>query len=319
MHKKIITKLYLILISILFWAWIQPETLVFLFVIIFELQLFGIVVSKNTAQINREGGINSKSFWFIVGIVIITCCLFYYKFYSVLVHKKLGNILIVLWKDWRNYDFNKQDNSEEKWLGIERICIGYAKKVIIADTLGRQISLIHSAMKVGENMIIPAVDRPTYWICAFIYMFQIYYDFSGYSDIAIGLCRFFGFRVKENFNYPYISQSVSDFWRRWHISLGSWFREYVYIPLGGNRKGCVYFNLIVVFLMTGIWHGLGWNYVIWGIINGLAVCFEKIFDKMLIKLPSWLKHIYILVFLYFSWIIFSSNDLHALCEYGKIC
>ena len=130
--------------------------------------------------------------------------------------------------------------------GLRRIIIGYSKKAILADTFGAQIARIDGVLLAG------GVDTPTMWLRALLYFFQLYYDFSGYSDIAIGLCRVFGFSIKENFNFPYISTSITEFWRRWHISLGSWFREYVYFPLGGNRRGNVYLNLFVVFLLTGI-------------------------------------------------------------------
>lgn len=156
-------------------------------------------------------------------------------------------------------------------LCINRITIGMVKKVILADNFGSIISNIQSNVPTG-------IDTWTAWGGALLYMLQIYYDFAGYSDIAIGLSGLFGFKIKENFNFPYISKSISEFWRRWHISLGTWFREYLYIPLGGNRRGILKTlrNLFIVFLFTGIWHGAGWNYILWGVINGLCVVFEPI-------------------------------------------
>lgn len=219
------------------------------------------------------------------------------------------------------------NTSQNIWWGIERICIGYAKKVIIADTLGAKVAELHNVMHLGDPKIynpqileqLPQTDIPMYWIAALLYMFQIYYDFAGYSDIAIGLCKVFGVNVKENFNFPYVSKSVGEFWRRWHISLGTWFKEYVYIPMGGSRTGNVYFNLFIVFLLTGIWHGIGWAFVVWGLVNGMAVIIEKFFkDKGLDRyVPSHLGHIYIPIFLYFSWLLFSSYDFAQFVDYLK--
>lgn len=165
---------------------------------------------------------------------------------------------IVLWRDFQPQLANRENTLNDTANGIDRIIIGLAKKAILADTFGFQIQQIQS------QTLASGMDRWTMWLMAILYFFQLYYDFSGYSDIAIGLCRVFGFHVSENFNFPYISASVSEFWRRWHISLGRWFREYVYIPLGGNRRGNVYVNLFVVFLLTGIWHGSNWTFLIWG-------------------------------------------------------
>lgn len=234
---------------------------------------------------------------------------------------------IVLWKDYQKYSFFINNTSQNIWSGIEKICIGYAKKVIIADTLGAKVAELHNVMHLGNPQIynpqileqLPQTDIPMYWIAALLYMFQIYYDFAGYSDIAIGLCKVFGVNVKENFNYPYMSKSVGEFWRRWHISLGTWFKEYVYIPMGGSRTGNVYFNLFIVFLLTGIWHGIGWAFVVWGLVNGMAVIIEKFFkNKGLDRfVPSFLGHIYIPIFLYFSWLLFSSYDFAQFVDYLK--
>lgn len=171
---------------------------------------------------------------------------------------KLVSGPIVLWKDFAGQIHCRKTELNHVVVGIDRIIIGFAKKAILADSFGKQINVIEEAIAVS------GVDAVTMWLRAVLYFFQIYYDFSGYSDIAIGLSRIFGFTLKENFNFPYISGSISEFWRRWHISLGTWFREYIYIPLGGNKKGNVYFNLFVVFLLTGIWHGANWTFFILG-------------------------------------------------------
>ena len=177
---------------------------------------------------------------------------------------------IVLWRDFQPQLAQRPEpDADDAVEGLRRIIIGYSKKAILADTFGAQIARIDGVLLAG------GVDTPTMWLRALLYFFQLYYDFSGYSDIAIGLCRVFGFSIKENFNFPYISTSITEFWRRWHISLGSWFREYVYFPLGGNRRGNVYLNLFVVFLLTGIWHGANWTFLLWGVINGVFVVAER--------------------------------------------
>jgi alginate O-acetyltransferase complex protein AlgI len=156
------------------------------------------------------------------------------------------------------------------------------------------------------------------WLGIIAFAFQIYFDFSGYSDMAIGLGKCFGFNFLENFNHPYISKSITEFWRRWHISLGSWFREYVYIPLGGNRKGFVrqIINISIVWLLTGIWHGAYWNYIIWGCYFGIILIIEKLFLlKHLKKAPSIISHIYSLFLILIGWTIFSMEDLNVMLTY----
>ncbi|MCR0567888.1 hypothetical protein MKC54_03785 [[Clostridium] innocuum] len=156
--------------------------------------------------------------------------------------------------------------------GIERIIIGLCKKVLVADYLAEITSQIFSLSMSG-------IDSLTAWLAVLLFSIQIYMDFSGYSDIAIGISKLFGFHFQENFNFPYISKSITEFWRRWHISLGAWFREYLYIPLGGNRRGNVYINLIIVFLVTGLWHGASLIYLGWGIYHGIFILIEKFMKK----------------------------------------
>ena len=211
---------------------------------------------------------------------------------------------IVLWKDFRK-ELQKTSYPIDKISsGIDRIIIGFGKKLIIADTLGAHIAFIRTNSS-------GVMDTRTVWLLAICYFFEIYYDFSGYSDIAIGLCRLFGFDVKENFNFPYISRSVTEFWRRWHISLGTWFKEYVYIPLGGNRTGNVYFNLFVVFLLTGIWHGANYTFVIWGLAHGAVMLFERAVKdkKWYKKIPSVVKWAFSMFFVFLAWILFMSPDI----------
>ncbi len=195
--------------------------------------------------------------------------------------------------------------------GASRFITGLAKKVLIANVAGE---LCVSIMDGDINKLTVGGA----WLGALFFSFQIYYDFSGYSDMAIGLGRMFGFTYKENFNYPYIATSVTDFWRRWHISLSSFFRDYLYIPLGGNRKNG-YFNLLVVWLLTGLWHGASWNFVIWGLFFGVFITIERLFlQKLLSKLPKFIGHIYLIPLVAISWVIFYFTDIDKLLDYLAI-
>ena len=187
--------------------------------------------------------------------------------------------------------------------GIRRFSIGLAKKVLIANALGE---LCTEAFALNETTVI------FYWIFGISYMLQLYFDFSAYSDMAIGLGRIFGFHFPENFNYPYISKSITEFWRRWHISLSTWFRDYVYIPLGGNRDGKYkqIRNILIVWLLTGIWHGANWTFLIWGLLFGIILIIEKIFlNKFMEKLPSFIRRIYVLFIVMILFIIFNSDNM----------
>ena len=187
--------------------------------------------------------------------------------------------------------------------GIRRFTIGLAKKVLIANALGE---LCSKAFLVDEKTVV------FFWIFGISYMLQLYFDFSAYSDMAIGLGRIFGFHFPENFNYPYISKSITEFWRRWHISLSTWFRDYVYIPLGGNRDGKYkqIRNILIVWLLTGIWHGANWTFLIWGLLFGIILIIEKIFlNKFMEKLPSFIRRIYVLFIVMILFIIFNSDNM----------
>ena len=187
--------------------------------------------------------------------------------------------------------------------GARRFTIGLAKKVLIANMLGE---LCNTFSSTNEKSVL------FYWMFGISYMLQVYFDFSAYSDMAIGLGRIFGFHFLENFNYPYISKSITEFWRRWHISLGSWFRDYVYIPLGGSRKGnkILIRNLLIVWALTGIWHGASWNFVIWGLMFGIILIIEKLFlSKYLERLPSIFKILYVLIIVMISFIIFNASTM----------
>ena len=198
---------------------------------------------------------------------------------------------------------NRKNSFENFAYGTRRFTIGLAKKVLIANMLGE---ICNKFTMADEKTVV------LYWLFAISYMLQIYFDFSAYSDMAIGLGRIFGFHFLENFNYPYISKSITEFWRRWHISLGSWFRDYVYIPLGGSRKGKLILvrNLIIVWLLTGIWHGASWNFVIWGLMFGILLIIEKLWlGKYIEKLPNILKKLYVLFIVMISFIIFNAGTM----------
>lgn len=192
--------------------------------------------------------------------------------------------------------------------GVGRFIMGLGKKVLIANVAGEIFNNL-SGIGADKNTVLLS------WICAIAYTLQIYFDFSGYSDMAIGLGKMFGFNFLENFNYPYISKSITDFWRRWHISLSSWFRDYVYIPLGGNRcsKPKYFRNILIVWLLTGFWHGAAWNFIIWGLYYFVLLVIEKTFLlKKLEKLPKAISHIYSLFFINLGWVIFAYDDMKAL-------
>ena len=195
--------------------------------------------------------------------------------------------------------------------GIKRFVCGLGKKVLLANNIGLLWNTISNA---GNQTVVSA------WVGIIAFAFQIYSDFSGYSDMAIGLGKMFGFDFLENFDYPYCSESITDFWRRWHISMGTWFRDYVYIPLGGNRKGTAVQirNIAVVWLLTGFWHGAGWNYVLWGAFYGVLLIFEKFFLlNRLKKAPSFVRHIYTLLCVVLGWVLFAFEDIGAGFAYLK--
>lgn len=190
--------------------------------------------------------------------------------------------------------------------GCRRFTVGLAKKVLLANNIGLLWEEISSLQYAGMNVM-------TAWMGILAFAFQIYFDFSGYSDMAIGLGKMFGFDFMENFNYPYLSSSIKEFWRRWHISLSTWFREYLYIPLGGNRKGVsrTYVNLILVFFATGLWHGAGGNFVLWGMFHGFFIVAERAFlGKLLEKNPiKFLNHVYALLVVVIGWLMFRVESL----------
>ena len=220
---------------------------------------------------------------------------------------------IVKYHDIADQIEDRKETFGDVALGVKRFIVGLAKKMLIANTMGAVADKVF-VLQVAE------FDTATAWIGALTYSLQIYYDFSGYSDMAIGLCLIFGFKIPENFNYPYISKSITEFWRRWHISLSTWFKQYVYIPLGGNRvsHARTYFNLFVVFLLTGVWHGASWNFVAWGLWNGFFIIFEKATGWNKDK-PSafvrFLQHVYTIFVFIIGWVLFRADTLAYAWQY----
>ncbi len=202
----------------------------------------------------------------------------------------------------------RKHSVEKASLGVRRFVIGLAKKVLIANQLGQLTELYRASNQPSVLFV---------WMYAVAFALQIYFDFSGYSDMAIGLGKIFGFDLLENFNYPFISRSISEFWRRWHMSLGGWFRDYVYIPLGGNRvKPLRYvFNVLAVWALTGLWHGAAWNFVLWGLLFAVLLTAEKfLLGKAMAKLPGWLVRIPILVILLMSFVLFNASSMVQACS-----
>lgn len=206
---------------------------------------------------------------------------------------------------------DRRVSSKKLQSGIRRFLIGLCKKVLLANAVG---AVYQNITALPDSQMSTA----TAWIGILCFTFQIYFDFSGYSDMAIGLGSLLGFDFLENFNYPYVATSVTEFWRRWHISLSSWFRDYVYIPLGGNRKGLPrqILNLLIVWILTGFWHGASWNFVLWGLFYGAVLIVEKLFLlKGLNRLPKWIGRIYTMFIVMIAWVLFAFTDLSQAAQY----
>ena len=241
---------------------------------------------------------------------------FWLLLYSSLFHQCIAGP-IVRYKDVQREITDRKPLPQEITAGIMRFTTGLAKKALLANNCGT----LADTLLVADTLIATTPDVALtelssrsvagLWLGVLFYMLQIYLDFSAYSDMAIGMGMMMGFHFKENFQYPYTAKSVTDFWRKWHISLGSFFRDYVYIPLGGNRKGKIrtYFNILVVWLLTGLWHGASWNFVLWGLFFCIFLIIEKIgLLKILNKIPATFSHIYLLLVVYFGWILFRFSD-----------
>lgn len=215
---------------------------------------------------------------------------------------------IVRYSDIAKQLENRTHSFEKISAGIRRFVLGLAKKILIANTLGELCDVFRST---DEKAVL------YYWLYAVAFALHIYFDFSGYSDMAIGLGKIFGFDFLENFNYPFVSSTVTEFWRRWHMSLGTWFRDYVYIPLGGNRvsKAKWFFNIFVVWLLTGFWHGAAWNFIIWGLFFAVLLVLEKLFLKKFLEKTKIIKRIYIALAVLISFVIFNATDMAEAFRY----
>lgn len=249
-----------------------------------------------------------KRFWYVL-------------LYAGLFHQCIAGP-IVRYSDICNEIENRKTNLNEISKGISRFAAGLGKKALLANVCGSladTVLLSDSALSVAADLqknLAVLESRPALglWLGMLFYMLQIYLDFSAYSDMAIGMGQMIGFHYKENFNYPYCSRSVGEFWRRWHISLGSFFRDYVYIPLGGSRKGLArtILNTFIVWALTGLWHGASWNFVLWGLYYFAFLTMERLFlREKLEKAPSWVSHVYLLLVSFFGWIIFRFQNVSA--------
>lgn len=217
---------------------------------------------------------------------------------------------IVKYHDVENQIKDRSISIIDRSYGIKRFIYGLGKKVIIANSMA----------KIADNIFAIQIDQMgtfVAWSGIICYTLQIYFDFSGYSDMAIGLGRMFGFKFLENFNYPYTSISIQDFWRRWHISLSTWFKEYLYIPLGGSKKGQkrTYINLIIVFFATGIWHGASWNFIVWGLFHGFFIVIERLKLKNILKKSKFISHVYVVIVFMLGWVFFRANNLSYALKY----
>ncbi|MCI9264657.1 MAG: MBOAT family protein [Oscillospiraceae bacterium] len=218
---------------------------------------------------------------------------------------------IIKYKDLGDQIDHRDHPVERFAAGVQTFVVGLAKKTLLANNLG----MLWDAYKATP---VSQLTTAGAWLGILAFSFQLYFDFSGYSDMAVGLGRMLGFEFAKNFDYPYISKSLTEFWRRWHISLGSWFREYLYIPLGGNRvsRPRLLFNLMVVWAATGIWHGASWNFLLWGLYYGVLLVVEKFFlNRFMEKWPGWLRHIYALFFIGIGWALFAVEDFSHLGPY----
>ena len=219
---------------------------------------------------------------------------------------------IVRYSDIAQQLENRTHSFEKAAYGIRRFVVGLSKKILLANTLGELVAIF----KASEQQSVLF-----FWMYAVAYVLHVYFDFSGYSDMAIGLGKIFGFDFLENFNYPYISSSITEFWRRWHMSLGSWFRDYLYIPMGGNRvsKPRFFLNIFVVWMATGFWHGAAWTFILWGVYFAILLITEKVFLLKLIEKTHVLKHIYVLIFVLMSFVLFdAATPAEAIYRIGSL-
>lgn len=347
-----IKNILLLIFSLVFYAWGEPIYIFLMLLSILVTYIFGLLISKNGKKSTLIIGIIillSSLFFFKYSNFLITNLnslfninikeiklalpigISFYTFQAIsylidLYWKKTKvekNVLslalyislfpqliagpIVRYETIANEIANRKSDLSSVEKGLKRFIIGLSKKVIIANNMALIVDSIYESNTEYGTLVL--------WLAAICYTLQIYYDFSGYSDMAIGLGKIFGFSFLENFNYPYISNSVTEFWRRWHISLSTWFRDYVYIPLGGSRVKRIKHirNILIVWLLTGLWHGANWNFIIWGIYYGLLLLFEKFILKDKInKINNIVRHLITILIVIIGWVIFRLTDLSYL-------
>lgn len=359
--KKSLKNYILLIASLIFYGWGEPKYLGLMLIVILLNYLFAILIDKNIYKrlnlliaviINLSILIYFKYFNFIIlnfnkvfeknieiTNIIMPIGISFFIFQSmsyvidvyhgeVKIQKNIYNLAlyislfpqliagpIVKYHEIQLQIENRQENINNIFLGLKRFSFGLGKKVLLANTLGEVSDTIF-------NSSFNIIDLKIAWLGAICYSLQLYFDFSGYSDMAIGLGKIFGFHFLENFDYPYISKSITEFWRRWHISLGSWFREYLYIPLGGNKinKTRTYINLFIVFLVTGIWHGANWTFILWGIWHGIFIILERIINIEKYKDTKFivLRHIYTVIIFIVGWVLFRADTLSYACNYIKL-
>lgn len=341
---KYIRNVVLLISSLVFYAWGEPINIIFMIVSILQGYIFGILIERNrgkwqsrlfvTLTVIFSFGllVYFKYMGFIFGGIIkftgveIPIGISFYTFqlasYVIDIYygrveasKNLINFAtyvsmfpqliagpIVRYTDIENEINSRKTSYEDISYGIRRFVIGLSKKILLANTLGE---LVAKYKQIQEETVL------FIWLYAVACTLQIYYDFSGYSDMAVGLGRILGFRFPENFNYPYISKSITDFWRRWHITLGGWFRDYLYIPLGGNRVSHIKWirNVIIVWMATGLWHGAAWNFVLWGIMFAFLLVIEKLWLIKYLEKIGLLRHLYVMIFVIISFLIFDTPSI----------
>lgn len=359
--KKSLRNYILLIVSLIFYAWGEPKYLAIMLIVILINYLAGILIEKVkykkevvTIAILANLGILfyfkyynfalenfNKMYWINLPIieVIMPIGISFFIFqglsYAVDVYRgdvkpqkdfcKLALYIslfpqliagpIIKYHDVQKEIESRKDSLENIYKGLKRFSFGLGKKILLANTLGEVADKIF-------QLNTSTIDFKIAWLGALCYSLQLYFDFSGYSDMAIGLGRVFGFYFLENFNYPYISKSITEFWRRWHISLGSWFREYLYIPLGGNRKGKfrTYLNLFLVFLATGIWHGANYTFIIWGVWHGIFIIIERLIGIENYKKLShrFIRHIYTILIFLIGWVLFRSENIEYAYNFLKV-
>ncbi|HHW24629.1 MAG TPA: MBOAT family protein [Clostridiales bacterium] len=336
--------------SLIFYAWGEPKNIILMLLSIAANYVFGLLIGKFAENSGK------KKLVLVLSIVFNLGMLGYYKYWNLFTFGKLWEVALPIGISFFTFqimsyviDVYRDEVAVQRSLfklglyislfpqliagpivryadielqlserttdlkkfasGIRRFIVGFSKKVLIANVVA-----------VPTDTIFALESRPaaTAWLGIICYALQIYFDFSGYSDMAIGLGRMFGFEFLENFDYPYISTSVREFWRRWHISLSTWFRDYLYIPLGGNRRGKLrtYINLVIVFACTGFWHGASWSFLIWGLYHGFFLVVERLgFGKVLERLPKFIGRMYTLLAVLFGWVLFRADNLTLAIKY----